>query len=391
LTMCAITFATTLLIFMLSFQFGNYQTIIRAMVKLRTGHLQVQAERYLEKRDIRMVVPDPAKISRLLDGMSGVTAYTYRANNFSLVSSKERTYGVLVTGIDPREAQVSSLPRIVRKGQYLSPGDGNQALIGSILAKNLQVDTGDELALLGQGRDGSIAATIVKVKGIISSGQDDFDRLSVYIPLPFFQDTYSMAGAVHAMVVNVDSLSHVPRIKEALNAVIRSLPGEGGLRVLDWNELLPGLMQAIKIDLYSGFIFYLILVVVTAFSILNTFLMAIFERKREFGVMMALGGTPGRLTRLLLLESIFMTGLGSLLGILLGSLVTWYFQSYGLHIPGLDEIARYYGMPERVFPDLSIFSVAIGGGLVLVISFLTALFPTLRIRRLRPVPAMAGR
>jgi ABC-type lipoprotein release transport system permease subunit len=162
------------------------------------------------------------------------------------------------------------------------------------------------------------------------------------------------------------------------------------LVVLDWKALSPGLVEAIKMDLVSGFIFYIILIVVVAFSILNTFLMAIFERTREFGVMMAIGISPARLTRLLLLESAGLTVLGIGMGVIAGSLVTLYFQTHGILIPGVEELARQFGLPERMYPRLSLLSVAVGAGIVLLITSVTALYPALKIRRLDPVGALAA-
>ncbi len=389
LTMAAIAFATLLLVFMLSWQFGSYATMINAAVKIHTGHLQVQARGYNDKQDIRLVVPDPTKVSGILERTSGVAAYTVRASTFSLVSSKERTYGIAVIGIDPmREAKISTLKALIRQGSYLAEDDANQALVGRLLAKNLQVGVGDELVLLGQGRDGSIAATVVTVKGIYSSGQDDFDRSSIQIPLPYFQEVYSMRGGVHEVVVLVNSLDHVSAIKGAVTAAIKHTEYKDQLVALDWMELMPGLIQSIQMDLISGFIFYIILIVVVAFSILNTFLMAIFERTREFGVFMAMGTTPWRLTRLLLLESTLITTVGIVAGIIAGGLVTWYFQVYGIVISGTSELMRQYGLPERMFPQLSVLSISVGAGLVLIITLLTALYPALKVRRLRPVEAM---
>ncbi|MBE9545216.1 MAG: ABC transporter permease, partial [Proteobacteria bacterium] len=117
-------------------------------------------------------------------------------------------------------------------------------------------------------------------------------------------------------------------------------------------------------------------------SILNTFLMAIFERTREFGVLMAIGTTPGRLSKLLLIESITMTMAGIIIGIIAGSLITWYFQVHGIVISGTSEIMRQFGMPERIYPKLSIISASIGPAAVLVITFLTALYPAIKVRRL---------
>jgi putative ABC transport system permease protein len=116
--------------------------------------------------------------------------------------------------------------------------------------------------------------------------------------------------------------------------------------------------------------------------------MAIFERTREFGVLLAVGTTPGRLAKLLLLESSTITLIGIVFGIILGSLVTWYFQAHGILISGASELMRRYGLPERMYPQLSLLSIAVGAGIVLVITILTALYPALKARRLRPVEAM---
>jgi putative ABC transport system permease protein len=389
LTISAITFATTLLIFMLSWQFGSYDTMINSAVKLHTGHLQVQARGYNDKRSIRLVVPDPEAVGAILNRHPGVAAYTFRATAFSLASSKERTYGVMVIGIDPeREAKVSTLKKLVRQGRYLSAGDDLQAVMGKLLAENLRVGIGDEVVVLGQARDGSIAASVFRVKGIYRSGQDEFDRSCIYLPLKTFQDIYGMRGAVHEVVVLGKTLQDVETIKQDVSTRLEQTRKKDQLVILDWMELMPGLIQSIKVDLGSGLLFYFILVVVVAFSILNTFLMAVFERTREFGVLLAVGTTPGRLTRLLLLESVTMTLVGIIIGIVLGCIVTWYFQVHGIVISGTAELMSQFGLPERMYPRLSLLSTVIGAGGVLVITLLTALYPALKVRRLRPVEAM---
>jgi putative ABC transport system permease protein len=391
LTMTAIAFACLLLVFMLSFQFGSYDTMINSAVKIHTGHLQVQAEGYQDKRTMRLVVPDPGAIGSILEQTPGIDAYTYRANAFSLVSSEERTYGIVVIGIDPaREANVSTLKKVIRQGSYLSEGDTNQALLGELLAKNLQVGLGDELVVIGQGRDGSVAATVVEVKGTYNSGQDEFDRSSIHIPLKHFQDIYAMRGGVHEVVALGKSLGAIPAIRKTVEDTIENDDKKNLLVVLDWIDLMPGLIEGIKLDLISGLILYCILILVVAFSILNTFLMAVFERTKEFGVMMAIGTTPRRLTKLLLLESITMTVIGIVVGIIAGCLITWYFQVHGIAISGMSEVVRQFGIPERMYPKLSFLSVTIGPTLVLFITFFTALYPALKVRRLRPVEALSS-
>jgi ABC-type antimicrobial peptide transport system permease subunit len=134
---------------------------------------------------------------------------------------------------------------------------------------------------------------------------------------------------------------------------------------------------------------YVILVLVVAFSILNTFIMAVFERTREFGVMMAIGTTPWRLVRILLLESGFLTLVGVLAGIAVGSLVTLHYSDVGISFG--DNAAEYmaqYGLPPRLYPELSILTAVLGPFLVFVITILAALVPAMRIRKLRPVEAI---
>ncbi|MGD9876628.1 MAG: ABC transporter permease [Desulfococcus sp.] len=391
LTMAAIAFACALLVFMLSFQFGSYEAMINAAVKVHTGYFQIQAPGYQDKREIRLVVADPEAVARLIDAVPEVTAYTFRANAFSLAASNDRTYGISVTGIDPvREFNVSSLKTLVRDGVFLSPGDGPEALVGALLAKNLRVGIGDPITLLGQGRDGSIAATVVTVKGIFASGQDDFDRNALYIPLGYFQELYAMRGAVHEIVGMTSSIWAVPAVERRLKQELERLDRDknGPLAILDWKALMPGLAQGIYLDLVSGLIFYLLLIVVVAFSIMNTFLMAIFERTREFGVLMAIGTTTGRLTRLLLTESMMMTFVGMGAGMLLGSLVTLYYQIVGIDFGGASEILKQYGIPGRMYPILTVPSLVIGPFLVCFITFWAALWPALRVRRLTPVKAM---
>ena len=391
LTIAAIAFAGTVLVFMLSFQFGVYDTMINTSVKIHAGHVQVMAQGYKDKMNMRRTISKPGKLGSLLEDMEEIEAYTYRAEGFSMVSSEERTYGVMVTGIDPdREARVSTIKSLIRTGAYFTDSGDYGALVGSLLAENLKVKPGDELTILGQARDGSIAVTVVKVRGIFSSGIDDFDRNTVQIPLKTFQETYRMQGGVHRVVAVCDSLDDVSAVKQTIVGEIAGIENTYPLEVYDWKEIMPGLLQSIQMDLVSGLIMYGILIIVVAFSILNTFLMAIFERTSEFGVLMAIGTGPGRLTKILLIESIAMTCIGIFLGMGLGSIITLYFQAHGIDFTGASEIMSQMGISGTMYPRLSALSLTTGPLAVLFITALAALYPALKVRKLRPVEAIAS-
>ena len=391
LTISAIGFACVILIFMLSFQFGAYQTMINSAIQINTGHLQIQADNYFEKKSMRQVVPIPGPVLQAVSQIESVQAVTPRANAFSLVSSDNRTAGAMIIGVDPEsEARVSTLETLVRKGEFLTRAkpDTNPAMIGRLMAQNLQLDIGDELVVLGQGRDGSVAATALTVCGIYSSGQDEFDRSTLHMPLDNFQEVYSMRGAVHEIVVQVSGLDQVGPVKRVLSGRLDQMPGGKNLTVLDWEALMPGLTQAIKLDLTIGIVFWGLLVLVVAFSILNTFLMAVFERTREFGVMMAIGTRPGRLVKMMLYESSAMTLVGIGLGIVLGCMVTWIFQHIGIDFSEASDVLQQYGISGRIYPQLSIITALAGPMLVLIVTFAVSLYPALKIKGLKPVEAM---
>ncbi|WP_457553443.1 ABC transporter permease [Desulfobacula sp.] len=390
LTIAAIAFACMILVFMLSFQLGCYETMINTSVKISTGHLKIQAKGYLKDKKMRLVIKDPDQIATFLDTIKGIDTYTFRANGFCLVSSDQRTYGVVVTGIDPiKEAHALSIKSLVQKGRYLKEDEAYSALIGTHLSHNLKVGINDEITLLGQGRDGSIAAAVLTIKGIFNSGIDEFDRSVIMMGLKGFQEIFSMGKSVHEAVITTHSLGDVSLVKQNIQDNFFKTKGQKSLVVHDWMEIMPGLLQGIQMDLVSGIIMYIILVIVVAFSIFNTFLMAILERTREFGVMMAIGTSPSRITKLVMLESVCITIVGIILGIILGSLVTLYFQSNGVFIAGTEDILKQYGIPDRLYPRLSLISASAGPLVVFLITVVSSLFPALKIRKLKPVKAMA--
>ena len=385
LTVGAMIFCNALLVFLISFQYGTYGLMINSSLAVLTGHLQVQQENYLEEPRMRYSIPAGAALAQRLRQESGLTDIAARGTAFALASSEERSFGIQVLGVQAdREPGVSSIPGLVKEGRYLDAEDAAEIVIGSVLARNLKVGVGDEITLLGSGRDGSFAAGIVIVVGILESGLTDLDRSVSQVPLAYFQETFAMGDHVHTIVAHVEAL---PMVADA-KARLAELVTEPELVVLDWDELQPGLRQAIMADMASAFFMYLILIVLVAFSVLNTQLMSVLERTREFGVMMALGLRPGGLARLVFLETATMSLLGMALGCLLGGAVTLYFQVNGLTFSGLEEAMEQYNLPATLHPELNLISLLAGPLIVFVGCMLAAIYPALRLFTLQPVAAM---
>ena len=154
LTTGAMVFSNILLVFMISLQFGMYGLMVENGLKIFTGHLQIQAPGYLDEAKMRLTVPDAVALAGQVREEGDLKAAA-RGSTFALVSSEERTYGVAVLGVEPaHEPEVSSLPGLVREGRYLDDPAAAEIVIGRTLARNLKVELGDELTMLGSGVDG---------------------------------------------------------------------------------------------------------------------------------------------------------------------------------------------------------------------------------------------
>ena len=385
LTIGAMVFSNALLVFMISIQFGMYELMIDNTLQAFTGHLQVQAPGYKDDLKIRQVVPDAISLATRLRDELDLETISVRSSAFALLSSEDRSYGVQIFGVDPEyEARVSSIPGLVREGRFPVDRNAQEINIGKVLARNLRVGIGDELTLLGSGRDGSFAAAVAEVVGIFDSGVTDIDRSIAEVPLGFFDDVFYMDGAGHSIVIVTPGLAFVESYKPRVEAL---LPGDD-LVVHDWDALQPGLKQAIQADISSAFFMYGILVILVAFSVMNTQLMSVLERTHEFGIVMSLGVTPGRLGRLVILETAMMAMAGLLLGALAGGLLTLWFTYNGFSYPGMDQMAANFNLPSRFYPQVSILTLFLGPVVVFIGSILSALYPALRLHWLQPVAAM---
>jgi ABC-type lipoprotein release transport system permease subunit len=388
LTASAIAFVTVLMVFLITLQLGSYDLMVDSSLRIFTSQMQVQRAGYLDKPQIRTIIPNARALAQRLRAspVLAATGVATRAHGFALASSGTRSFGVQVIGAEPEfEPRVSTIPRLMKSGRYLSGPNAQEAVLGSALAHNLNIAVGGELTLLGSAMDGSVAATIVPVVGIFESGMRDLDRVLVELPLQTFQEVFGMEQGAHAIALLAPDLKQLPAIHAE---VARLLPADSGLVVLDWERLIPGLKQLIQADWTTAWFTYTALIVVVTFSILNTFIMSVLERTREFGVMLALGATPMRIGLLVFTETALLTLVGLAIGIGLGLAVAGYFSVYGFTYPGLKELMGQYGLPGLIYPKLSMVSVLLGPSVILAFILVAALFPALRIRRLEAVEAI---
>jgi len=390
LTVGAMIFSNVLLVFMISLQFGSYDMMIENSLKAFSGHVQVSAKGYSDEPKMRLVIEDIESRAEQIRGAFPELVVAVRGETFVMASSDERSFGIQIAGVDvAHESNVSSIPGLITQGYYLRPTEQQEVVVGKVLARNLKVGVGDEITLLGSGFDGSFAAAVVIVRGIFESNITELDRSLAQISLASFQELFNMGRKGHVIIANAPNINDSGDYQHEIQKLM--LVGnkvDHGLEVQNWKELNPGLMQAIKSDMASAWFMYIVLIVLVSFSVLNTQLMSVLERTREFGIMTAIGLRPSSLGKLVLLETAAMASIGLVIGTGLGFMLSLYLNEVGLSIPGMADMAAQYNLLDKMYPAVDFISISIGPLTVFFACLIAAIYPIIKLQGLEPVPAM---
>ncbi len=383
LSVGAVAFATALVQFAMSFQVGSYAANIETATEFFVGHVQIQQRKYIDKARFEHTIGGVTPLIRALEARKDVLSVAPRVQAFALVSVDERSFGVQVLGVDAQreERTVRFLDRIAEGRMAQGPGE---VVIGAALARNLGAALGDEVVVLGAGKSGGVAALAAQVVGIMRTGVVEFDRSLMVAPIGAVQSAFGLGDEAHTLAVRGADLLRSGALAAALNA---RLP-EGAL-ARSWEQALPEVKQGIELDKLGSVFIYAIVILVVTFSVVNSFIMTVFERTREFGMLRAIGMRPGALLGMVQLEAlcIWLLGVGIALAVQ-APLITWLSAS-GIHISAdMATLAEGMYMPERLYPALSL-AVLLTAPLVMLAGVqLAALIPALKIRRLNPVNAL---
>lgn len=385
LSLASIVLTGSLLVFLLSFQIGVYGQMKESALKLFDGYAQFQPQGYADDPDIRRTVSDPHGLQTAALTIPGVEAAAPRVNAFAILSHGERSFGAAVIGVDPTsEPKVSKLAASIRAGHYLSATDSDAIVLGDTLARDLQLAVGDKVTLLGSGMDGSVAADVLRVAGIFHSGIPEADRSMTEMPLSRAQETFALGPRATTVALAGPTLSDFQGALPALAGIGR----KHGLALKDWSDLEPALRDSITLKYFTSGLLYVTLVTVVTFIILNTLLMSVLERTREFGMLMALGMRPSVIGRMVWLELATLAIVGGVLSIMIGGAAALWFAAHGISMGGFADALAQYGLPTKLYPAFSVFS-ALAGPVVLIAAIcIGGIVPYVHVRRLEPATAM---
>jgi ABC-type lipoprotein release transport system permease subunit len=292
----------------------------------------------------------------------------------------------MVMGINiEAKRQLSNPVENLQRGSYFESNDERSAIIGTELQKRLNAQIGDSLVLIGQGYHGTNATGLYKIKGTVSFTNPEMNKSLVYLPLETAQYLFSANNRLTSYALDIENPQDLAMTVQSLK---QQLPSER-YEVMGWQEIMPELQQAIQVDRGSGVIIIMILYMIVGFGILGTVLMMIAERSYEFGVMLSVGTSRKTIAKILSLEVLILSLMGTLIGILLSIPVAWYFNVNPIDLSGaMATAAEQYNMSPMlqfsVAPDIFTSQAII----VFLITLLFSIIPILKASKLNPVEAM---
>jgi ABC-type lipoprotein release transport system permease subunit len=362
---------------------GTYHRIIDIFTRNRLGHIQIHEKDYLDRPSLYKTISDLEDIDKALSAVGGVDSWTPRLFSAGIASVGEKTTGVQIIGIEPeKETLTTNFDKKIIKGKNFSKAPSMEAVIGKGLAEVLKAEVNDEIVIVSQAADGSIANDLYKIIGISSTGDEITDRMSFYLHLQDAQELLVLEEKVHEIAVTVSRQGQVHRI----NNRIKEKLDNPGLSVEPWKVFARSFYIAMKADKEGMWIMILVMIIIVAVGVLNTVLMSVLERRREYGLLKAIGTKPKQVTKLVLAEINILALACVLVGIGAGLLINSYFASHGINV---SSPVTYGGMKLQSFQtEVNLRSFLIPALTIFLSATLVGLFPALKAARTDPAKAM---
>jgi ABC-type lipoprotein release transport system permease subunit len=380
----SVIFSVLLASWMRSMQEGSYDSMIENVVKFYSGYLQVQDTAYWEERTLENSMEVSPELIHQIENLNDVTLVSHRLESFALAANHQHSKPGMVLGIQPdAENRITAISKKIKAGEFLQPGD-KSVVLGKGLADFLNLSVGDTLVMIGQGYHGISANGLFPVKGIMEHPNQEFDKRLVLLDIKTAREFYSAYGLSTSLVVMTSDHYQVDHLKNTIGNLLS--PEK---TVLTWVEMQPEIEQLIQSDRASGIIMLGILYLVIAFGMFSVIMMMVKERRREFGVIHAVGMKKRKMAIVVLFETLFI----GIIGCTIGLVVSYFFCLWFYHnpIPLTGEMATatvQYGMEPYMFfsiqPSLFYNQMI----LVFFISLFISIFPVYNIYRLKITSAL---
>ncbi len=362
---------------------GSYNLVIEVFTRAYLGHIQVHAEDYLDRPSLYKNIEDYRAVGEAISSVEGVELWTPRVLAFGLGSVGEKSTAIQVIGIDPQlENRATMFERKVKNGRCIAENAAHEIVVGKGLAKTLGAGIDDELVVVSQAADGSFANDLYRIVGIAETGDEMSDRSGVYMHLADAMELFVLEGRVHEIVIMVENIKRVDKVVERIDLQLADL----SLEVIPWKKVNEVFYNSMKADKQGGDILYFTIMIIVAIGVLNTVLMAVLERTREFGVLKALGTSPSAIFSMIVIEVAFMAIIGIAIGQIIALGVNFYLSVNGIALSSTFDIGGV--AMDTMRSEINLKSIVVPTLLVFFSSLLVSIFPALRAARTDPARTM---
>jgi ABC-type lipoprotein release transport system permease subunit len=373
-------------VFVLGFFDGFFEQTIENSTRYLTGHVQIERAGFRTDLATELAIEAPGALIDELRRAPGVAAAAPRVQVQALASTALKSEGIVLIGIDPRfERSVTFIDRTVVQGRALPAGAEREVMIGRKLAEKLGLRLGEKMVVMAQAADGQLATAAYRVSGIFATESASFDGAFAFVTLAAAQSLLALGSRVSTVNIRLADRSRLDSKVEALRARFQA----SGLAFVPWRELLPQLEEMVKFNRVVSNILLAVLLLVVATAVMNTVYMAVAERTREFGIMMALGTSPAAIGRMVVYETLVLLAFALLAGYGLGGALVGYFGAAGIDLSAFfRDFSAIPGITGIVYPMLFAATVAPPGIALLIAGVLASFLPASRAARLDPATAI---
>jgi len=392
ITLSSIGIGLGLAIFFAATGRGVYREVTERAVRAQSGHLVVEHPAFRDDPSPAHAVPDSEGVRALVAAVPGVRVVRPLVVGQAVASTASASAGVALMGVDPPvEADVSPVPRKVTAGRFLAGDDGRGLVIGAALADRLSAQPGKKVVLTTTSADGELNSDLLRVVGVFETGAEDADGALALVTLPVARRVFGLPdGAASQIGLMIEDADRQPEVTAALARAV----GGRGLALRTWQEVMPEIAGWIALDTQAnrtqrGFVLFLV-----GFTILNTILMSVIERHREFAVALALGTPPALLRAQVFAEAVLLAALGTALGVGLGTASGLYMEHQGIDFRSLlregTSVGRVH-LDAHVFGDVTPGLVAGHAALVFGATVAIGLYPVYRATRIAVADLLRSR
>ena len=367
----------------LGFISGTFGDMVEQFTRNNLGHIQIHSAGYFKKPTLYNTINDYEKLAEKVLSEKGVESWAPRIYSGGLVSVGNNTAGASIFGIHPvLETQTLNFESQIGTGQMLTETPSHGVLVGKGLAKILDAAVGDSLVIVSQASDGSIANDIYHITGITSSGNEMADRNSIYLDLRDAQELFVLEGRVHELVFVVDNTEKVAKYTK----LIRGQIDTSKYTVLPWQEFAKSFYEMIQAKFSGNYVVNLIIGLIVGIGVLNTVLMSVLERTREYGVLKAVGTKPVQIFKLIMFEVLILAVGSIVLGAVMAIGVNLFFSKIGIPYNMDFDISGF--IFEKMTSRVTAQTLYLPAAIVFFTAMIVGIFPAIFAAKTEPAKTM---